>query len=300
MSPTIPFALAILVISSTAALSGFDEGTASYRIGNYKDAFKEWSDAAQQGDVDAQYNLGCLYVRGEGVSQDKALADDWLQRAADQGDLDAATWLLLSNSVTEDRRKKYFSMRLKPTNRYRLTFVTPLSNGQLHRRPCSTDAKDGAEIEFNLGQMYEMGTPGFPQDDGQAAEWYRRASERNFADAQTKLAFLYATGRGVEKNQIEAARLFRKAAEQGNAVAQHSLGIMYASGSFGYAKDLILAYVLVSHVADEGNELSIRDLQKITALLSPDQLVEGQRLAGKWQDNVRWPPELTERMGPPH
>ena len=196
--------------------------------------------------------------------------------------------------------QEYFSMRLKPTNRYRLTFVTPLSNGQLHRRPCSTDAKDGAEIEFNLGQMYEMGTPGFPQDDGQAAEWYRRASERNFADAQTKLAFLYATGRGVEKNQIEAARLFRKAAEQGNAVAQHSLGIMYASGSFGYAKDLILAYVLVSHVADEGNELSIRDLQKITALLSPDQLVEGQRLAGKWQDNVRWPPELTERMGPPH
>jgi TPR repeat protein len=300
MLPTIPLALAILILSSTAALSGFDEGVADYRVGNYEDAFKEWSDAAQQGDVDAQYNLGCLYVRGEGVSQDKALADDWLQRAADQGDVDAATWLLFSNPITEDRRKKYFSMRLKPTNRFRLTFVTQLSNGQPHRRPCSTDAKNGAQIEFSLGQMYEMGTPGFPQDDRQAAEWYRRASERNFADAQTKLGFLYAVGRGVEKNQIEAARLFRKAAEQGDAVAQHSLGIMYASGSFGYAKDLILAYVLVSHVADKGNELSIRDLQKIMGLLSPDQLVEGQRLAVKWPHNIPWLPELSERMGPPH
>jgi TPR repeat protein len=300
MSPTIPFALAILILSSNGALSGFDEGTADYRVGNYEGAFKEWSDAAQQGDVDAQYNLGCLYVRGEGISQDKTLAADWLQRAADQGDLDAATWLLFSNTLTEDRRKKFFSMRLKPTDRFHLTFVTQLSNGQLHRRPCSTDAENGAQIEFSLGQMYEMGTPGFPQDDRQAAEWYRRASERNFADAQTKLAFLYATGRGVEKDEIEAARLFRKAAEQGDAVAQHSLGIMYASGSFGYTKDLVLAYVLVSHVANEGNELAIRDLQKIRGLLSPDQLVEGQRLAGKWQSSVRWLPELAERMGPPH
>jgi len=48
--------------SSTIVLSGFDEGVANYRAGNYKDAFKEWTEAAQQGDADAQYNLGCLYV----------------------------------------------------------------------------------------------------------------------------------------------------------------------------------------------------------------------------------------------
>ena len=43
--------------------------------------------------------------------------------------------------------------------------------------------------------MYETGTPGFPRDDQQAAEWYRRASERNFADAQTKLAPVASGGR---------------------------------------------------------------------------------------------------------
>ena len=73
------FGIAISTFSSTAAVSGFDEGVASYRIGNYTDAFKEWTEAAQQGDVDAQYNLGCVYVRGEGVSQNRAWAVDWLQ-----------------------------------------------------------------------------------------------------------------------------------------------------------------------------------------------------------------------------
>lgn len=291
---------ALLAFKSTAAVGGFDEGVASYRMGDYAGAFKAWIEAARHGDVDAQYNLGCLYVRGEGVPQNRAWAADWLQRAADQDDLDAATWLLFSSPITEDRRKQFFSRRLKPTDRFRLTFVAQLSDGKMHRRPCSTDAKEGAQIEFDLGLKYETGSAGFPQDDGQAAQWYRRASERNFADAQTKLAYLYAAGRGVEKSQIEAARLIRKAAEQGNAVAQDNLGAIYASGSFGQTRDLILAYVLVSHAADMGNKRSLDDLPKIRELLSPDQLLEGQRLAEKWKGNVPWPPEIAKRLGPPN
>ena len=292
--------IAISTLSSTVALGGFDEGVASYRIGNYEDALKEWGEAAQRGDSDAQYNLGCLYLRGEGVPQNRGKAIEWLQRAADQNDLDAATWLLFSTPVTDDRRKEFFSRRMKPTDRFRLTFVVRLSDGKEHRRPCSTDQKEGAGIEFHLGLMYENGTAGFPQDDGQAAAWYRRASDRNFPDAQTKLAYLYAAGRGVERSQVEAARLFRRAAEQGNAVAQVNLGAIYASGSYGHAKDLILAYVLVSHAADTGNKLALDDLPNVKALLSPDQLLEGQRLAEKWKGNVPWPMEIAERLGPPN
>jgi uncharacterized protein len=299
MSSTIPLALATLILSSTAALSGFDEGAADYRAGNYQDAFGEWSVAAQQGDVDAQYNLGCLYVRGEGVAQNRAWAVDWLQRAADQGDVDAATWLLFSNPITDDRRKQFVSKRLTPTDRFRLTFAVTLSDGKLHRRPCTTDETDGAQIEFGLGLFYEKGISGFPQDDTQAAEWYRRASERNFAEARTHLAYLYAAGHGVPQNQVEAARLFRLAAEQGDGIAQVNLAAFYANGSLGYNKDLILAYVLVSHAADMGKQLAIDNLPKLRALLSLDQLQESQRLAEKWKGNVPWPAEIAERLGPP-
>lgn len=292
--------IAISTFSSTVALCGFDEGVANYRTGNYKEAFKEWSEAAQQGDVDAQYNLGCLYARGEGAPQNKAWATEWLQRAADQGDLDAATWLLFASPITDDRRKEFFARRGKPTDRFRLTFAVPLSDGKIHRRPCSTDEKDGAEIEFNLGLLYETGSAGFPQDDGQAAKWYRRASERNVADAQTHLAYLYAAGRGVEQSRIEAVQLFRRAAEQGNGIAQVNLAAIYASGSMGHAKDLVLAYVLVRHAADMGKPLALSELPKVTALLSPDQLLEAQRLAERWKGNLGWPAEIAERLGPPN
>lgn len=288
-----------LALSSTAALGGFDEGAADYRAGNYQGAFNEWSVAAQQGDVDAQYNLGCLYLRGEGVAPNRASAADWLQRAADQGDIDAATWLLFSKPITEERRKQFFSKRLTPTDRFRLTFAVTLSNGRLHRRPCATDRTDGAEIEFSLGLFYEKGLSGFPQDDAQAAEWYRRAAKRNYAEAQTHLAYLYGAGRGVPQNQVEAARLFRLAAEEGEGIAQVNLAGFYANGSFGYNKDLTLAYVLVSHVADLGNQLAIDNLPKVRALLSPDQLQESERLAEKWKGSGPWPDEIAQRIGPP-
>jgi TPR repeat protein len=56
--PTALLVIAISTFSTTIALSGFEEGVAAFRNGNYKEAFKEWTEAAQQGDADAQYNLG--------------------------------------------------------------------------------------------------------------------------------------------------------------------------------------------------------------------------------------------------
>ena len=45
--------------------------------------------AAEQGDADAQYNLGVMYDNGEGVPEDDAEAVRWYRLAADQGDADA-------------------------------------------------------------------------------------------------------------------------------------------------------------------------------------------------------------------
>ena len=41
--------------------------------------------AADQGDANAQFNLGVLYVQGQGVPQDYAQAAAWFRKAADQG-----------------------------------------------------------------------------------------------------------------------------------------------------------------------------------------------------------------------
>ena len=41
--------------------------------------------AAEQGDADAQFNLGFAYATGEGVPQDDAEAVRWFRLAAEQG-----------------------------------------------------------------------------------------------------------------------------------------------------------------------------------------------------------------------
>lgn len=48
--------------------------------------------------------------------------------------------------------------------------------------------------------------------------------------AQSYLAFLFETGRGVPMNYTEAAMWYRRSAEQGYDVAQFSLGLLYDKG----------------------------------------------------------------------
>ncbi len=49
------------------------------------DDFDAVKKAAEQGHVDAQYNLGIMYANGEGVPQDYAEAARWYRQAAEQG-----------------------------------------------------------------------------------------------------------------------------------------------------------------------------------------------------------------------
>ncbi len=49
----------------------------------------ETRQSAEEGDSDAQYALGLMYVRGDGVPQDDAQALAWLRKAAEQGDVRA-------------------------------------------------------------------------------------------------------------------------------------------------------------------------------------------------------------------
>lgn len=45
----------------------------------------KYREAAEQGDAEAQYNLGLCYYNGEGVQQDYTQAVHWWRKAAEQG-----------------------------------------------------------------------------------------------------------------------------------------------------------------------------------------------------------------------
>ena len=86
-----------------------------------------------------------------------------------------------------------------------------------------------ATAQVNLGAMYSTGE-GVPENDTEAARWFRMAAEQGDATAQYNLGIMYSNGRGVPKIDAEAARWFRMAAEQEIAEAQFNLGIMYSNG----------------------------------------------------------------------
>jgi TPR repeat protein len=56
---------------------------------DYIKAMEWWRLAAAQGDLDAQYNLGVCYERGEGVEVDYEEAVKWYRIAAKAGHEDA-------------------------------------------------------------------------------------------------------------------------------------------------------------------------------------------------------------------
>jgi TPR repeat protein len=67
----------------------FNDGWVASEEGDYKTAFNEWKPLAEQGDTDAQHNLGWMYGNGKGVLKDYKQAVKWYQKAADQGGADA-------------------------------------------------------------------------------------------------------------------------------------------------------------------------------------------------------------------
>ncbi len=51
--------------------------------------FRDYQQEAEEGDGEAQYNLGNCYLNGEGCTQDRAKAVAWFRKAAEQGNEDA-------------------------------------------------------------------------------------------------------------------------------------------------------------------------------------------------------------------
>src|ERR1700689_1592024 len=99
-------------------------------------------------------------------------------------------------------------------------------------RILSAQAPEVPKTTFNRGLAYWYGQ-GVPQDYVAAANWYLKAAEQGYAEAQYHLGQMFAIGQGIPHNDAEAAKWYRKAAEQGIPLAQHNLGTMYVFGQGG-------------------------------------------------------------------
>ena len=102
-----------------------------------------------------------------------------------------------------------------------------------------------------LGYMYATGR-GVAKDEAEAVKWYRMAAEQGNANGQNNLGAMYERGHGVPQDDQQAVDWYRKAAEQGFAAAQDNLAGMYASGR-GVLRDDQQAVDWVRKAAEQGN-----------------------------------------------
>ena len=202
---------------------------------------------AEQGDAEAQFELGRAYFTGEDVRKDVGEAVRWYRKAAEQGHAAAQHFLGVL---------------------YHFGAGVPKDIGEAARWYRGAAEQGHALAQFGLGTLYANGE-GVPKDAGEAARWYRGAAERGYAPAQFSPGFLYATGEGVPKDPGEAAwwyatgeglpidsgeavRWFREAAEQGYAPAQDILGLALYYGE-GVPNDVGEAARWFREAAEQGD-----------------------------------------------
>ena len=76
-------------VAQMASAESVGDAKAAYECGDYVTALRLWRPLADQGNARAQFNLGIMYINGEGVAQNYKEAAKWLRLAADQGIADA-------------------------------------------------------------------------------------------------------------------------------------------------------------------------------------------------------------------
>ncbi len=218
---------------------------------------------AEQGDAEAQYQMGGCYEDGRGVAKNLAEAVKWYTLAAEA--------------------------RYAPAQ-------DALGTCHLHGRGLPQNAVAGvswylaaakqghAPGQYNLAVCYGAGM-GAAKDLAAALQWYRQAADQGLAMAQSNLGTCYEFGEGTPKNLAEAAKWYRKAAEQGDATGQQNLGNCYESGH-GVAVDLVEAmkwYLLSSahgtRATEPGQPSAADWARELAPKLTPGQKAEAERRA---------------------
>ena len=83
------FALVCSLYASFVTAGPLEDGHTAFDNKQYKKAYDIWIKPAQQGDPEAQYNIGLLYMKGLGVEHNDREALKWFTYAGEQGLADA-------------------------------------------------------------------------------------------------------------------------------------------------------------------------------------------------------------------
>ncbi len=172
-----------LMISNQAALADpISDGQNALLRGDESGAVKLWTPPATQGDPEAQFRLGLMYLSGRGVAADKKIAVRWLKLALEKHHIGSS---LVLADIYLDKAGSYYDPD---------TAIALLRNS----------AEQGAtEAQRYLAQIYRKGG-GVSQNFDEAFQWFKLAAAKGDIASQAGLGELYRYGYGVEQSYPKA------------------------------------------------------------------------------------------------
>ncbi|MDO7711280.1 MAG: SPOR domain-containing protein [Pseudomonadota bacterium] len=259
-------------LTSLPNLAGdLEVGITAYQQQDYQAALNAWNRGAQQGDADAEYNLGQLYRLGQGVKISYPAAQSYYLKAAKKNhplaQLNLGT-MYYSGKLGPDQEENAFSWLQKAAE------------------------NDNAPAQWMTGIMLFNGQ-GVSQDSIAAYSWLTLASEQQHPQAihdQTKLktalsakqldladsltnAFRQkkAANSAIQQQEKDAFYWLQKAAEKGDAHAQWMIGDMLCNGQ-GVAQDKVTAYSWLTLASEQLHPQASLKISQLKSKLSAEQL----------------------------
>ena len=129
----------------------FQQAKVLYDQGQYAEALLLYQKLAEQGDADAQYYLGVMYNKGQGLAKDANQAVYWYRKAAEQGNATAQNNLgaICNNSFVVDAKPNYMDVPESPQQQkaYQKYLAEYRAGKHFGLTPEQADAKAMAEKE---------------------------------------------------------------------------------------------------------------------------------------------------------
>jgi hypothetical protein len=176
----------LLLLAATRLHAGpLEDGFKAYDSGRYQQAMQLWLPLAKQNNPDALYNVGLLYMKGQGAQKDPRAAIDWFKRAANYGSLDAAYNLGVLYKTGEG--------------------VFPSNKDAIYWWKQAADAGH-AQSQYNMGVMAAYGY-GMGKDVDRAIRYWEQAARQGQPESRQLLYKIYSEGLlGIAPNPQKAAR----------------------------------------------------------------------------------------------
>ena len=221
------------------------------------EVLKKLTDAAEKGEVEAQFDLGTKYFHGNGVQDNRELAEKYLKMAADQNHAKAFFHLYEINSQKRRPGRYEFPSPFESHVENEGDSVDPsfIEPSTLLQKSAELGCPEAQEI---IGHNFLYKTIDHGEDGNEVFlksvekgdcdveelekgwEWILKAANNGSGSAQFELAERYEVGIHLPQPDMgKAIRWYKKAARK-SPVAQYRLGDIYDEGK-GVKQDKSMA-----------------------------------------------------------